>query len=294
MIDPTSRIRERDWTPEETEEQPDPAASPEARLAAWIHDGDDDRCVRTPAAHPGAAWPLLEHVDHGRLFIKGPKDVAAIDPNDVSQGAIGDCNLLASMRALAQTPDGRARIGQMIHERKDATGQTVYDVTLHVCDGDKLVPKTFTVASDFVHGHAKFGDKDEKTNEVELWPAVVEAAYAQAHGGMDEITKGGSPATAMESLTGKKAEAYVPARRMHDIEDLARECSAKMVVLSTQRESKTFGLSGHHAYVLEQIRLAQDGKLYLVLGNPWGKEDPKAIPADRFTELFSEVTVGER
>lgn len=40
----------------------------------------------------------------------------------------------------------------------------------------------------------------------ELWPQLIENAYAQQQGGVVNIAKGGSPSAAMQSLTGHAAK----------------------------------------------------------------------------------------
>ena len=61
-------------------------------------------------------------------FIRGKGDATAVATNDVKQGEVGDCYLMAALAALAQTPAGRQRIHDMIHETERAGGK-VYTVT---------------------------------------------------------------------------------------------------------------------------------------------------------------------
>ncbi len=48
----------------------------------------------------------VETISGAELFVKGARDVDAVDANDIAQGRIGDCHLLGPAMALAQSPAG--------------------------------------------------------------------------------------------------------------------------------------------------------------------------------------------
>jgi hypothetical protein len=76
------------------------------------------------------------------LFVKDGSDVHEVDMNDVDQGGIGNCYVMASIAAVArQDPE---RIKNMVHDNGDGT----YTVTFK--EGWKDVP--ITVSGDFPGG----------------------------------------------------------------------------------------------------------------------------------------------
>lgn len=171
-----------------------------------------------------------------QLFIKGAGDADAIAPNDVAQGQLGDCYLLASLVAMARTPEGRERLKGMVEERRDARGLVAsYVVTLKEHDDGasrKLgkdvyrdvrveVPPDFQMTRLSAGGSAKHTDlvssDDPKgavmagaartadrgpDGSVEVWVAVIEKAYAKSKGGFSSIGHGGFADAAMPALTG--------------------------------------------------------------------------------------------
>ncbi len=265
-------------------------------------DHDFDRCVRERPAKQV-------------LFERQGSDVEAIEPPDIQQGQLGDCHLLAPLGALAATPRGRALIQNAVVENRNDKGEVVsWTVTLHQPEPHVFGSTTFrdvpvTVDGQYVVGHARI-----RPGGSEVWPLVVEKAYAQYAGGYNKISRGGVPADVMPVLTGREAT-YVSlgwsnrwfggygADALQT--DLAK---GKMVVLSTkpgiggntgpdatpadrQANANAHGLIGDHAYYVagtEQV----GGKLLVKLGNPWGDEQPDLVPFDELTTWFSGVSVG--
>ena len=104
-----------------------------------------------------------------------------IDPNDVTQGAIGDCWLAAAMAAVARArPEAiRAAISARPGDR--------YDVSLYIDERggffrEPAPPRTVTVSSNLPASggrpaFAALGDT-APSGLRELWPALIEKAYA--------------------------------------------------------------------------------------------------------------------
>lgn len=127
---------------------------------------------------------------------------AAPTVSDVSQGAIGDCYLMAGMGAVAaHRPD---LIAKMI--AYDA-GKNSYTVTFKERQADgafKDVPIKVSAHLPSKSGYAPIYAQDgahKGGNDAALWPAIIEKAYAVWKGDYQEIV-GGSPGDAMEALTG--------------------------------------------------------------------------------------------
>jgi Calpain family cysteine protease len=105
---------------------------------------------------------------------------ADIDPDDVTQGGIGDCWLAASMAAVA-----RAR-PEVIRSAIRTRGDGTYDVSLYLGEDGRLIlspdpPRTVQVTSNFpmragAPAYAQPGDASAAGPE--LWPMLIEKAYA--------------------------------------------------------------------------------------------------------------------
>ena len=142
----------------------------------------------------------------GTPFVQGPGDGNAVHPSDVSQGQLGDCYLMSSMAAIAQrNPDV---IKNAITVNKDGT----YTVTFYekapfwkVWDSS-YHPTQVTVKPDFParNGNPVFAQPgDGSGDNKELWPMIIEKAYAQKNGGYNSIGNGGTADGPMSLLTGK-------------------------------------------------------------------------------------------
>jgi len=251
----------------------------------------------------------------------GNKDKGDIDLNDIKQGYLGDCYFLASVGAIShQNPDG---IKRLIKENKDKDRNVVsYTVTFKEKDsgflgtglfssGYKDVPitvdaKKFPKDKDGNETHANLPGDTDASGRQEIWPLVMEQAYAQKHGGYEKIGKGGFPADAMSELTGKDSDRKTPGKYASDQleKDLA---SGKGVCFSTRGKSfweKIGGLFGkeaalsnglvhNHAYTVTGVQTSEDGKKYVLLNNPWGQDHPKPIPFDEIKENFDDIAVND-
>lgn len=126
----------------------------------------------------------------GPLAVRGPGDAHAYDANDVLQGHIGNCYLVAALQALADVAPHR--LAGLCQPNPNGT----WTVTLP--GGRRTVVSPDVVVD--VHGRAIFARRPPR-GEVELWPMLLEKAYAQLHGGWTEIVSGHAQ-DAVELLTG--------------------------------------------------------------------------------------------
>lgn len=245
-----------------------------------------------------------ESIDGAVLFRKESRDVDEIDVKDVQQKDIGDCYMMASLAALASTPGGRAHIKGMIREGKNENGEPTYTVTFQKPESHwfGLGKTTFsevriTVDASYVFGHAT--PRKEGAFQ-EVWPVVVEKAFARYCGSYGAIHNGGSGALALEVLTGKEARQTRLSIFSHYGEsqlqaDLA---SGKPVVLQTRSgiggdggPTAARGLYAEHAYAVTGTDVI-GGKLFVKLYNPWGRLDPPPVPFDELHQWFSAVDLG--
>jgi hypothetical protein len=237
-------------------------------------------------------------VDRPVLFAQQAEDPNEIDVHDVQQDRMGDCYFMATLSALTQSPQGRALIRGAITENRNEQGNVVnYTVTLHQPETHwlGLGRTTFTevrvtVDAQFANGHAKaraVGDAHE------IWPLVMEKAYAQLRGGYNAIAHGGFPADAMQALTGCEAHrsqlGWFRGYRASDLRsDLA---SGRLVVLGTRRDVQEYGLRGGHSYVATEL-VVDNGRLCVSLHNPWDSTEPRPVPVDEIARVFHAVDIG--
>jgi hypothetical protein len=166
--------------------------------------------------------------------------------------------------------------------------------------------KQFPKDKDGNETHARLPGDKTADGKQEIWPLVLEQAYATKHGGYETIGKGGWPADAMSELTGKDSEKKTPGKYPADqLEtDLA---NGKGVCFSTRGESwleKIGGLFGKdaslpnglyndHAYTVTGVQTGEDGQKYVILNNPWGKDQPKPVPYDDIKDCFDDIAVND-
>lgn len=232
---------------------------------------------------PASAGPIAE---------KGGGDAHAFAANDVNQGGLGDCYLLASLVTLANTNPGLLQ--SAISAKSDGT----YDVSLYKRSGflgmGGLKKQTVNVTSEFVVSkawgtpmYAQDSDRDAAGNS-EIWVKLIEKAYAKMHGGYKKID-GGWEEDALEVLTGKEHSRHgfrgglfgIGKMSDADLKKNIKEAvtAGKPVTSSTtsqgdiDKADKKAGVTfaadndivGHHAYA---VMAADDTKIRL--RNPWG------------------------
>lgn len=167
----------------------------------------------------------LDWVQHGYRefegtpFVLGSGDRCCADPNDIQQGALGDCFILASLGALA-TVSPSTIIGA-IHDNGDKT----YGVTLHVADrAGHLAPVVITVDDRFpgfrwpysmTQPNPLFAQVGEPGGSPrELWVMLIESAFAQAEqDGYQQLNQGGRGFDTLQAMTGRTSIVVHP----HDV-----------------------------------------------------------------------------
>ena len=236
------------------------------------------------------------------LFAWGPGDPSPVHPNDISQGALGDCYLVASLAAIAlQRPD---LIQQMVRDNGDGT----YTVTFYqrkrvlgIIETSEFEAVNITVSAEDLGK----GISPQEGDQGELWGAIVEKAYAEWKGGYKEIGEGGYPWEALEELTGVPSKTYSP--QDLTITDLAQALEEDQAVAVATKHDwdavlfdipditdshplyKNNELVSDHAYYVSRVD-EENGLVYL--RNPWGWEHPEvAIPFDEFKQVIARVDI---
>lgn len=127
--------------------------------------------------------------------------------DQASQGAIGDCYLIAAMGAVAAQPGGQKIIMDMVKPHGPAKTYTVTFQEEQRRGGFKPVSFKVDMWMPAKGGKLKYalsGKPVANLEKVALWPAIIEKAYAQWKGGYEKIGGGGSPGGAMSELSGAR------------------------------------------------------------------------------------------
>jgi hypothetical protein len=235
--------------------------------------------------------------------------------SDVGQGRAGDCWLISSAAAIAET--NPADIMKLFAPH--TPNQTKYKVTLHKQVGKKLEPVTVEVDTELASESIPKSQKDRPTydglNRIEtgwrntpLWPMLLEKAVAEMDGmsssaGYNDVDVPAWPASAMEAITGKAASNSADGAPVGHtgLEESAKLqamldrgeavcCGTQKLTKANAKWFKQWNFVDSHAYYLKAI----EGDM-LVFGNPWGYDEPHKIPKAWFWAVFGEisgVTVG--
>ncbi|MFO0594452.1 MAG: C2 family cysteine protease [Myxococcaceae bacterium] len=260
----------------------------------------------TPVNPGGVKDPKVLKADEKRVrqtLLPGAHLVkGTIRGEDVCQKYLGDCYLIAAMASVAHTQP--ALVEKAFQKHADGT----YDVKLFAPKGHGWSETSVHIDSDLPHNdwyHLQYASaRDEK----ELWPALLEKAFAQRAGSYGAI-EAGVPGDAMSMLTGKPSsmiELHGAGTKAADV--FARLSAAtkdhKPATASTFGESSNgkyanTGLFADHAYSVWGTETS-GGKQYVQLRNPWGDTEPSGNGADdgifklelsEFMKMFSNVEI---
>jgi hypothetical protein len=288
----------------EAETEADPAeqalvdelkAAPDAGMGERIEITDELISLLLGRSEPKAKFkhrnvPFEEH--HGDFSGKGAT------PDDVVQGGLGDCYLLAALAAVARA--NPAAIESMIKDNGDGT----YDVTIYVDTAwfsKKLEKKTIKVKPTFPtkDGQPIYAEPGQTgANGPKLWVMLIEKAYAIHKGGYGSM-EGGFGGPAMESITGKVSEIVKTSSKTEDeIADLveakiaagfAITAGADWALLqSTKDKAAADGVKVlQHEYAVSGI---DKGAKTIDLQNPWGTKHITALPLAKFKKWFTELS----
>jgi hypothetical protein len=250
----------------------------------------------TPAASAVASIVAAATPAPTALYIEQPGATTAISLADLHQDGLGDCFLISSIGELALTDP--SAIQNMIKQNGDGTET----VTLHTEANGKLpVPGyvgafktvTETVTNVFASNSVNSGSGQDVYNGIkETWPQVLEKAVAQLDGGYAAIANGGYPFVAMEELAGVQATwLYLPQQSLSLTALQSYVKAGDMLTFDTISNPTGYNLVGGHSYMFEGLSTA-GGTPTITLGNPWGTDQPAAIPLSKLASDFIQVDIG--
>lgn len=248
---------------------------------------------------------LVGGVEHEPvLFIDGPS------ADDVQQGALGDCWLLASLAAVAHTQP------QAIRDMIQPNGDGTYTVTFYrdargrflffnTGGNTETVRVNVSLPINRETGTLAYGQLGQvREGQAEIWVALVEKAYAQARGSYGAI-EGDWPGRGMTAVTGWQSDSIGLARanrqevirRMREARDAGWPMVASTPATPADREGMIrLNVVANHAYTVIGVR--DDGSV--MLRNPWGfnhpgtrrpTDPPTWISYDDFVRHYSNLAI---
>jgi len=260
----------------------------------------------------GVADPYAYKKNDRGAVLYGPNGVQV---SDVRQGAIGDCYLAAALAAVAGTSP--AAITNAIKDNGDGT----FTVRFYQLDwtGSKKA-ESVTVDADLpfsgdLPAYAKSTESVDGKPAHELWPSILEKAYAQWKGSYDAIGHGGNAGDVMEALTGERARSRSTSGDTDALWTKMKEATEKkkpMCAGSGDKDDAKYkdpkaGVYGWHAYTVlgvEEKKTGDKTEKLVRLRNPWsvrrraadaaavGDAENKAeftLTYDEFRRLYDDV-----
>lgn len=204
-----------------------------------------------------------------------------IDPNDIRQGALGNCWFLASIASLAESPALVRRL--FITDKYNEFG--IYK--LRICKNGEWVVVTI---DDYIPCYLNGGPMFSSANGNELWAILLEKAYAKLHGNYWQL-RAGFVHHGMMDLSGCPTTSYqFPKERTNQdaIKDyadnfwntLVQADNAGWIMCAGTPGVDTFtegggpdkeaGIVPGHAYSIIAAKQYRNTRL-LNIRNPWGQ-----------------------
>ena len=227
----------------------------------------------------------------GDLFVDG------INPDDINQGPIGNCYLIAAMNATAATNPELIR--DMITDNNDGT----FTVKFHDVGIFTSKEKSITIDNELPvnkYGAMAYGKPNDHTEHgVELWTGVIEKGFAKldqtampwlfelfvdTDGGYETAALGGFTDKIMEIVTGNHystARDYSFNDTDHMFTTMKDALDNKHPITNAFTESseahlntKNGTLVRGHAYAVLKLEENALGERIITLRNPWGQYEP--------------------
>jgi hypothetical protein len=231
-----------------------------------------------------------------------------IEETDVIQGNLGDCYAISALSAIAKADP------ELIRKNIKPLGNNLFEVTLYVrelVDGKATnrLEKKVIVDSDFPIEVLDDGTRKPvyaHSENKEIWPMIMEKAYAKAMGGYDNIVSGAGE-EALSVFTGKTIRTFIVMsgnkfcetikidnkfidKDYNKVEFLKIMLKSKLALFDSSKNAfseKELKLQKNHSYSLSSF----DGKT-IRLRNPQGINDFEFyVHEDNIWESFSRIAL---
>ncbi|MCA2980194.1 MAG: hypothetical protein INH41_28750 [Myxococcaceae bacterium] len=202
-------------------------------------------------------------VQGGTLYVDG------ISADDVLQGSIGNCYLVAALSSLAHAnPD---IIKNAIKDNGDNT------FTVRFFEGGR--PVNVTVDGDQATSASGTGRYAKSRDSKELWVGLIEKAYAQWKGGYEAIGNGGLAGSVMTALTGRGTGWSSTTGNLDVLYTQVQRGAQTNKPMAAPTFGKDSGVdytgTGVYAWHMYSVLGAseENGTKYIQLRNPWGRSE---------------------
>jgi hypothetical protein len=284
------------------------AEGPEDKVPSPAGGGRMNQKAGLPGLRDKHTNSPYEDQKSGAAFVKGEGDKAAVDSNDVRQGQLGDCYLMAGMASVARA--NPELIQKLIKDNGDGT----FDVTLYLRDKSYSQPRPVVQTIDAQLAVKALGGSplyanigDTQGGSKELWPALLEKAMAQKKGSYDKISGGNVAkdgfnfAGAIELFTGKR-ENYFATDSLQEDDVLlmigaALEAHKPITVDTRNLETdaaltqKANGVNVYWNHAYSPMKVDIDART-IDLQNPWGSNHVTGLSIKDFVTYYRSVRVG--
>ena len=206
-------------------------------------------------------------VDGVKLFVAGAGDNnREIHENDVVQGWLADCYFMAAVAATALRDEANIRTSFSVPWDDNGTPKVTVYLNGHA-------PVHLPLDLDLAMTAGQLGGDIDANGAVEIWPLLLEQAYAEASGGYGQIQYD-HPGVILEKLASGEVKTVLdtdPEFHTIDLRDYAT--GAHKLVVATKNSLPTgASLHANHCYVV--IAIFDDGGTPKVrLYNPHGSEE---------------------
>lgn len=229
------------------------------------------------------AWTRLQWLQIDSAFKAPIKVFNQIEPDDIMQGALGDCYFLSALSALAEYPN---RIERLFDTKEyEPSGCYIVSMLETGIVQDYIIDDYFPCTR---AGKPAFSGPKISKGVSELWVVILEKAYAKRFGSYDAI-QAGFTEDVLRDLTGAPCEETLSTNpRLW--EKLVHGNSAKYIMTAStdgdvedQDTTNELGLVALHAYsVIEaaEITSKQRTEKLLKIRNPWGQTEWKGDWSD--------------
>jgi len=240
-------------------------------------------------------------VMNGYLFTLDTGNSHVIAPDDVAQGALGDCYFIAAVQAIALHHPRLLK--EMIVPGPKGTFKVRF---FEWSGGSRMLPYWITVGPEVpVNQRSGQPAYARDPDPAELWPMLIEKAWASSHGGYPAV-EGGYGGDAMEQLTGIPSQNYEPRNlTLGQLDEFVRKGYAltagtkqawKIVIpilhLRIGPGADPLFASGKLVSSHEYVVLGVDPEQGTIrLGNPWGWGEEVTLTLKEFRRGFSRVSV---
>jgi fibronectin type 3 domain-containing protein len=197
---------------------------------------------------------------------------------DISQGALGDCWLMASLAETAYKAPGIIEASFTDDGLQMANGIQVHVWTLRYFDGS--TPKYLTLdnylpvdGSGFCYAHCNV-----------MWAALYEKAFAVIDGGYANLG-GGAAIGALPIIASGTAGNFPFITALADIGQTAytRAINSSTTLLTVASETTDYGFVAGHDYAVLWCAGSGSSATYQ-LYNPWGFQQPQAVTWAQITQ----------